>query len=124
MSAKFTLKPKATFDHTVYIPQPGAEDAELVITFKHKSLRDLKGLQKEFEAKVKAADKANKTVEAKEKAAKELQLDFLFAIAEGWELADEFSREVLGGVMDDHARFFDSVSSQYQAELWAIRQKR
>lgn len=123
MSAKFKFVPDATFEHTVYIPIAGAEDAALVMTFKHKSTRELSDEQKEFSKKYESAMKI-KDEEKRVEAVKKIQVEFLRLFCAGWEVEEPFSDENIIQTMANYPRFFDALTSQYQAELYAVRQKR
>lgn len=123
MSAKFKLVPNPTFEHTVKIPRAGDEDAELQFTFKHHSLKDMKAIQNNFKDKLEKASKL-KGEDKQEEAVRKLQLEFINALATGWEVEDEFCDENLNFMLDNYPRAFDAITTQYQAELWSIRQKR
>ena len=116
--AKFTLVPAATFEHPVMIPQPGAEDAELVMTFKHLTLEELRA----------AEDKSQKEqAKAKEKGYLKGQFkamaDFILLIAEGWELEQPMDRAHLVACFANYPRWFEAVTIAYARELWCLRQK-
>lgn len=123
MSAKFQLVPKSTFKHTVTIPRPGDDDAELQFTFNHMSIKKLNAEQKEFAAK---HDKIGKIKDEEKRDAElsKLQVEFIKVLASGWEVEDDFSDENISFMLDNYPRAFDSITTQYQAELWAVRQKR
>ena len=123
MSAKFKLVPNATFKHTVFIPMAGSEDAELEMTFKHKSTRGLADEQKAYAEKFDRVLKM-KNAEKRDEEIVKIQIEFLRMFCAGWEVADEFSDENIATTMANYPRFFDSVCAQYQAELFAVRQKR
>lgn len=122
MSAIFSLVPNKTFDHTVKIPRPGADDAELQFTFNHHSLRDLKAKQKDMAKEYEKAGKI-KDDDKRDEAALKLQAGFIMWLASGWEVADEFSEENIITMLVNYPRSFDAINTHYQAELWCIRSK-
>ena len=71
--AKLTLKPDATFRHTVYIPVPGGDPAAVEFVFKQRGRKAMAA----FTEKHKEAWTA----------------DTVLDCAEGWDLAESFTRE-------------------------------
>lgn len=121
MAGKFKLIPNPTFTGVVVIPTPGSEEGvELGVTFNHLSMSKLLDLQKDFAER---SEKLEKRKGYKPGDEAELMVEFLKVILSGWDIEDEFNDENLRVVVENHPRFFDSVSGQYQQALWSVRQK-
>ncbi|MDH1383570.1 phage tail assembly chaperone [Citrobacter freundii] len=109
---KFSLIPNPTFSVTASIPRAGGEDGKLTLTFRHKTLEELRSMD----------EKLQKAAEGK-KAAIEPQANYLMEIVEGWALPDEFNRENVIVLLRNYPRAFDSIGLAYTKELMGIREK-
>lgn len=111
---QFTLIANPTFSVTATIPRAGAEDGKLSLTFKHKTLDELRAMDETLQ---KSADgkKSASAVESK--------ADYLMGIVTGWALPDEFNRENVVVLLQNYPRAFDSIGLAYTKELMAIREK-
>jgi hypothetical protein len=109
---KFTLIPNPTFSTIAIIPRAGGEDGKLSLTFKHKTLDELRAMDEKLRD------------DAKDKqSAVEPQANYLMEIATGWALPDEFTRENVVTLLHNYPRAFDSIGLAYTKELMAIREK-
>uniref|UniRef100_A0AB39AC31 Tail length tape measure protein n=4 Tax=unclassified Caudoviricetes TaxID=2788787 RepID=A0AB39AC31_9CAUD len=120
MVAKFTLKKNPTFKAKVSISRPGEEDGELEVTYKHLSQKQFQAVSKPFQDKL---AKLNEDEGDNQEEILKLMAGYIMDIAEGWELDDEFSHEVIVGMIGDYPRSFDAITSAYQREIWGLRQK-
>ncbi|WP_031523399.1 phage tail assembly chaperone [Siccibacter colletis] len=109
---KFSLIPNPTFSVTASIPRAGAEDGKLTLTFRHKTLDELRAMD----------DKLQKAAESK-KLAIEPQADYFLEIVEGWALPDDFNRENVIVLLKNYPRAFDSIGLAYTKELMGMREK-
>ncbi|MFB0711474.1 phage tail assembly chaperone [Buttiauxella noackiae] len=109
---QFTLIANPTFSVTATIPRAGAEDGKLSLTFKHKTLDELRAMDETLQ---KSADVKKSAVEP--------QADYLMGIVTGWALPDEFNRENVVVLLQNYPRAFDSIGLTYTKELMAIREK-
>uniref|UniRef100_A0AB39AC90 Tail length tape measure protein n=1 Tax=Pectobacterium phage Taid TaxID=3158139 RepID=A0AB39AC90_9CAUD len=128
MVAKFTLKKNPTFKAKVSISRPGEEDGELEVTYKHLSQKQFQAVSKPFQDKLAKLNedklaKLNEDEGDNQDEILNLMAGYIMDIAEGWELDDEFSHEVIVGMIGDYPRSFDAITSAYQREIWGLRQK-
>lgn len=80
--AKLTLVASPAFSVTVHIPVPGADPAEVQITYKHRTREQLKQLVDE---------------------AKDMKdPDLIEAIASGWDLAEPFNRANIDTLLQNY----------------------
>ncbi|RYE43969.1 MAG: hypothetical protein EOP24_26340 [Hyphomicrobiales bacterium] len=80
--AKFALKAQPTFTAKVGFPQAGGEAVDVLLTFKHRTKTGLD----EF-----LASRADRT-----------DVDSFMEMVVGWELADEFSKENIELLLENH----------------------
>jgi len=106
---KFSLIPNPTFSVTAIIPRAGAEDGKLTITFRHKTLEELRAMD----------EKLQKAAEGK-KAAIEPQADYLMDIVDGWALPDELNRGNVIVLLQNYPRAFDNIGMAYTKELMGV----
>ncbi|NBC97906.1 hypothetical protein GV764_02565 [Atlantibacter hermannii] len=109
---KFSLIPNPRFSATASIPRAGAEDGKLTLTFRHKTLEELRDMDTELQKKADG-----------KKSAVEPQADYLMKIVEGWALPDELTRDNVIVMLQNYPRAFDSIGLAYTKELMGIREK-
>lgn len=109
---QFSLIPNPTFSVTASIPRAGADDGKLTLTFRHKTLDELRSMD----------EKMKKAAEGK-KAAIEPQTDYLMEIVDSWALPDEFTRDNVIVLLKNYPRAFDSIGLAYTKELMGLREK-
>lgn len=128
MTAKFKLVPGGTFKHKVEIPMAGTDELQkLEFVFKRLNTDELKDVQKNFQTRVEELDEQYKTTALsateRDEILRPYMVEYVLAVAEGWELKDEFGAENLAVLLVNYPRAFEAISIQYQRELWSIRQK-
>lgn len=100
--AKLTLKPDATFRHTVKIPVPGGEPAAVEFVFKQRGRKAMAA----FTEKHKEAWTA----------------DTVLDCAEGWDLAESFTRENVELLLENYPQALFAVVDGYIDEVFNARQ--
>ncbi|MFJ2973477.1 phage tail assembly chaperone [Kluyvera sp. NPDC087067] len=109
---KFSLIPNPTFSATASIPRAGADDGKLTVTFRHKTLEELRAMDEQLHKKA-----------GGKKAPIEPQADYLMEIVDSWALPDEFTRDNVIVLLKNYPRAFDSIGLAYTKELMGIREK-
>lgn len=100
--ARLKLNPDPTFKLKVRVPVPGG-DAEVTFTFKYRDREVMKAWT--------------------EQTAKMAEADALMDIAEGWDLADEFSRENVETLCRNYPGAAYAAVFAYCKELVGVREK-
>lgn len=101
--AKLRLNPDPTFSAKVEIPVAGGDSVSVSFTFKHRT-RD------ELQAFVEASKDRN-------------DIDTIMEAASGWELADAFTRENIGLLVQNYIASPKAVFEKYLDELVKARTK-
>lgn len=100
--AKLKLQPDPTFKAKVPIPVPGkAEPVEVEFTFKHRSQTAFAELMS------KVADLKN--------------VDYVLAVATGWELDDPFTPENIELLTENYHGAVAAIANTYMRELMQLR---
>lgn len=101
--AKLTLKANPTFQAKVGVPVAGAEDQEVLLTFKH---RTKKALAEFVKSRAKKSD-----------------IESFMEMVEGWDLEDEFSQDNVDELLENHIGLAVNTYRTYIDELTKAREK-
>ncbi|MGD1827340.1 Phage tail protein [Chromobacterium violaceum] len=101
--AKLTLAVAPTFPASVSIPLPGGESAEVVLTFKHHTRTELRGL----------AEKLDTTPD----------IELVQQIATGWDLVDAWTPDNVRQLLENHHGAALAIWNTYVRELTGLREK-
>lgn len=99
---KLTLKPDATFRHTVYIPVPGGEPAPVEFVFKQRGRKAMAAFT--------------------EKHKKAWTVDTVLDCAEDWDLAESFTRKNIKLLLENYPQALFAVVDGYIDEVFNARQ--
>ncbi|NHZ93547.1 hypothetical protein F2P45_31775 [Massilia sp. CCM 8733] len=106
---KFSLNVAPTFKAPVQIQIPGAGEAEIVFTFKHRTKNELK----EFTESLKSADGEDGPNDT----------DVLLDITSGWDLDEPFDADSLNKLTQRYMGAAQAVIAAYFNELTGARAK-
>ncbi|MEN7429157.1 phage tail assembly chaperone [Chromobacterium sp. TRC.1.1.SA] len=101
--AKLTLGAAPTFSASVSIPQPGGAGAEVVLTFKHHTRTELRGLA--------------------EKLGSMPDIELVQQIATGWDLVDAWTPDNVRQLLENHHGAALAIWNTYVQELTGLREK-
>lgn len=99
---KLKLKADPTFQATVNIPIAGGKPAPVVFTFKHRTRDEHDAFAKDW---------------ASEEGVKRPYVDYVLAVAEGWDLDDPFTRENVDLLLQNYHRAGAAIVGAYTTEL-------
>lgn len=102
--AKLKLQPDPSFKAKVAISVPGAEPANVVFTFKHRTRQEMDRFLKSV------SDMAD-------------DVEMVMALATGWELADDFTEENVRTLVDSYISAPAAIFEAYLAQLTGNRAK-
>lgn len=125
--AKFSLSAAPTFTAPVLISIPGAADAEVIFTFKHRTRDALNDFNATLKAAAEAAVQAEKDsgdAEVKadpEAVAKDVEL--ILDVASGWELEEPFDAKSIEKLVQNYIGAARFVVTTYFAEMSGARTK-
>jgi hypothetical protein len=103
--AKITLSEEPTFIAPVPIPVPGAANAPVKFTFKHRTKAELQSHIRDVEARISEVN----------------DVDLVMGIASGWELDDAFTKENVDRLLEKYHGAADAISQVYITELTRAR---
>lgn len=98
---KLKLKANPTFTASVGIPIPGGEPAPVVFTFRHRT----KAEHEKFVTESKTLP----------------EVDYVLAVAEGWDLEDAFTRENVELLLENYHRAGAAIAIAYTKELLSAK---
>ena len=100
---KLKLQPAPTFKAKVAIPVPGADAVEVEFTFKHRNRDELKAFTDSMGERE--------------------DVDQVLAVAEGWELTDEFTRDNVAALVANYFAAPRAIFFAYIDELTQAKEK-
>ena len=107
-----------TFKSKVIIPLIDGSDASIEMVFKYRTKTQYGALVDELMTTAEKAVKSkDKTVEGAFKSAIENNVEFIFKIAEGWDLEDEFNAENLSLLDDEYQGAITAIGEAYRSAL-------